>query len=137
MSDIKFPKSYPEGASDNAICRVEEEGELYILHLVNDDNRFSPTSMSQIQNALENIQTHYWQERDTEQKPRALVTTGQNQIFSNGLNLESIADIGLESFLHMYIKLIVTMLKFPIPTVAAINGHAFAGGMVSFLNLLI
>jgi enoyl-CoA hydratase/carnithine racemase len=131
MSDIKFPKSYPEGAGDDTICRVEEEGELYILHLIKADNRFNPTSMPQIQKALEDIQAHYWHERDTEEKPRALVTTGQKHIFSNGLNLEAIADVGLEPFFDMYHKLMATMLKFPIPTVAAINGHAFAGGMVT------
>lgn len=66
----------------------------------------------------------------------ALVTCGsldKNRIYSNGLNLEqAFADEGFFRFVlnKMYLKL----FTFPIPTVAALNGHAFAGGFVLALS---
>jgi enoyl-CoA hydratase/carnithine racemase len=64
---------------------------------------------------------------------RALVITGQNQIFSAGVDLLRALDGGasyLRDFLPALRKLFDVMFFFPKPVIAAINGHAIAGGCV-------
>ncbi|KNF05945.1 hypothetical protein PSTG_00937 [Puccinia striiformis f. sp. tritici PST-78] len=60
----------------------------------------------------------------------ALVTCGaqdKNRIYCNGLDLTEA--LALDHFFqHVLNPLYTKFLKFPIPTIAAINGHAFAGG---------
>ncbi|KAN0059827.1 hypothetical protein ACQY0O_008401 [Thecaphora frezii] len=64
-------------------------------------------------------------------KGAALITTCQidekTKIFSNGLDLEkAIADPNF--FDHFLNRLFEKLLTFPIPTIASVGGHAFAGG---------
>jgi enoyl-CoA hydratase len=64
---------------------------------------------------------------------RAVVLTGQGRIFSAGVDLLRVLDGGplyLEGFLPALKKLFETVFCFPKPVVAAINGHAIAGGCV-------
>jgi enoyl-CoA hydratase len=64
---------------------------------------------------------------------RALVITGQGSIFSAGVDLPRVLEGGLaylRSFLPALKKAFETLFWFPKPVVAAINGHAIAGGCV-------
>lgn len=64
---------------------------------------------------------------------RALVLTGTGGIFSAGVDLVRIVDDGPEyigRFLRVLRVLIRRLLEHPGPVVAAINGHAIAGGCV-------
>ena len=64
---------------------------------------------------------------------RSLVITGQGRIFSAGVDLPRVLEGGLtylRSFLPALKKAFETVFCFPKPVVAAINGHAIAGGCV-------
>ena len=64
---------------------------------------------------------------------RAVVLTGQGAIFSAGVNLLRALDDGpnyVRDFLPRLHRLYETLFFFPKPVVAAINGHAVAGGCV-------
>ena len=64
---------------------------------------------------------------------QALVFIGQGQIFSAGVDLLRVLDGGpayLEVFLPALSKAFETLFCFPKPVIAAINGHAIAGGCV-------
>jgi enoyl-CoA hydratase len=64
---------------------------------------------------------------------RAVVLTGQGRIFSAGVDLKRLADGGgdyARQFLPALHKLFETAFFHPQPVVAAINGHAIAGGCV-------
>jgi enoyl-CoA hydratase len=64
---------------------------------------------------------------------KAIVLTGQGQMFSAGVNLIRLSDGGADyvrRFLPALHKLYDTVFFFPKPVVAAINGHAIAGGCV-------
>ena len=63
---------------------------------------------------------------------RAVVLTGYGQFFSAGLNLTSLPDSrdGMASFVQEFEGGLRHLLTFPLPVVAAINGHAIAGGCV-------
>lgn len=63
---------------------------------------------------------------------RAVVLTGYGQFFSAGLNLTSLPDSrdGMAGFVQEFEGGLRHLLTFPLPVVAAINGHAIAGGCV-------
>lgn len=64
---------------------------------------------------------------------RALVLTGTGTIFSAGVDLFQILEGGeayLRDFLPRLSQIIVRLLTLPRPVVAAVNGHAIAGGCV-------
>ena len=66
-------------------------------------------------------------------KSRAVVLTGQDRMFSAGVNLIRARDGGaryVRKFLPVLNKMFDTVFNFPKPVVAAVNGHAIAGGCV-------
>jgi enoyl-CoA hydratase len=63
----------------------------------------------------------------------AVVLTGQGPMFSAGVDLLRLSDGGapyVRSFLPALHRLYHTVFFFPKPVVAAVNGHAIAGGCV-------
>ncbi|HSD88043.1 MAG TPA: enoyl-CoA hydratase/isomerase family protein, partial [Kofleriaceae bacterium] len=63
----------------------------------------------------------------------AIVITGEGKAFSAGLALPELIDLDRDGMLHviaMLEKAMKRVLSFPRATVAAINGHAIAGGCV-------
>ncbi|MCC6779740.1 MAG: enoyl-CoA hydratase/isomerase family protein [Hyphomicrobiales bacterium] len=64
---------------------------------------------------------------------RAVVITGQGRIFSAGVDLVRLLDGGIDyvqAFLPALGTMFETVYRFPKPVVAAVNGHAMAGGCV-------
>jgi len=64
--------------------------------------------------------------------PTAVVTVGQEKFFSNGLDLQYVGSNmdKMEEFLLSYMLLLHHVLSCPVPMVAAINGHCYAGGFL-------
>lgn len=64
---------------------------------------------------------------------RALVLIGQSQIFSAGVDLRRVL-AGGAAYVHAFIpslrKAFETLFYFPKPVIAAVNGHAIAGGCI-------
>src|SRR5690242_10789011 len=63
----------------------------------------------------------------------ALVLTGEGRAFSAGLDLPEISALdrgALERFIRRFSELMLQVFTLPVPVVAAINGHAIAGGCV-------
>jgi enoyl-CoA hydratase/carnithine racemase len=67
---------------------------------------------------------------------RAVVMTGQGSVFGAGVDLPAIVAGGIDyvrSFLGTMITAFERLVEFPKPIVAAVNGHAIAGGAIMML----
>ncbi len=72
-------------------------------------------------------------EAEADEEVRAVVLTGTGRIFSAGVDLFRLLEAGrpyLEKFLPALSRVVRRIHAFPRPIVAAINGHAIAGGCV-------
>lgn len=64
---------------------------------------------------------------------RAAILVGNGRVFSAGVDLVTLLNSGpeyLQAFLPALVECFRTLFQFPKPLVAAINGHAIAGGCV-------
>lgn len=98
------------------------DGGVVVIHWRDGENRYHVPSITRWHEVLDEL--------DEIEGPLALVVTGEGKFFSNGLDLDSFAtdpaSAGVVvSEVH---RLFGRLLLFPAYTVAAINGHAFAGG---------
>jgi len=95
---------------------------VYTLDLGDDENRFSPTWISDVNALLDTVVAG--------SEAAVLVTTGRGKFYSNGLDLEWIAGNAEQApeYLLTGHQLLARVLTLPVPTVAAINGHAFGAG---------
>ncbi len=69
--------------------------------------------------------------------PGAVVLTGEGRAFSAGLDLPALVDLptaALEGFIQRFSHTMLRLFTLPFPVVAAINGHAVAGGCVLALQ---
>jgi Delta3-Delta2-enoyl-CoA isomerase len=110
------------GDRNDEIIELERRGDVWVLHQRNDENRFNRASIGALHAALDEI--------ESTGGPAALVTTGDGRFYSNGLDLEWLLAGGdeTEGFLPDVHRLLGRVLGLDVVTVAAINGHAFAGG---------
>lgn len=106
----------------------ERRGNIHVIDLGDGDNRFDRDSVDRINVALDQI--------ERSETPAALVTTATGKIWSNGLDLEFVASLDDPmAFIADVQQVMARLLELPMPTVAAVQGHAFAGGaMLAFAH---
>lgn len=105
------------------MIELARDGDVHVLHMRAGENRFDRRFIDALFAALDEV--------ETSAGPAALVTTGEGKFYSNGLDLAWLGGDGkaeAEPFLADVHRMFARFLAFPVPTVAAINGHAFAGG---------
>jgi enoyl-CoA hydratase/carnithine racemase len=104
------------------MIELEQRGDVRVLHMRNGENRFNRSSVDALHAALDEV--------EAVEGPVALVTTGDGKFFSNGLDLDWVLAGGDDTvgFIDDVHRLLGRVLGFPAVTVAAVNGHAFAGG---------
>ncbi len=101
-----------------------------ILTLNSGENRFNPNFLRELLAMLDRV------EHETDARS-LLVTSAHEKIFSNGIDLDWLVpvlhqgdlDAGRAFFSQMN-DLFRRLLTYPLITVAAISGHAFAGGAI-------
>jgi enoyl-CoA hydratase/carnithine racemase len=107
-----------------SIVDVKKEGDIFILTMQSGENRLNRTFIEAMNQALDGV--------EKSSGPAALVTIGEDEKFySNGLDLAWLAGDGEKErpqFVKSVLKFLGRVMAFPIPTVAAINGHVFAAG---------
>ena len=104
------------------MLELESDGDVRILRMREGENRFNRAFVDAFHAALDEVAAI--------DGPVALVTVGEGKFFSNGLDLDWLmadgaSDTGFIDDVH---RMLHRVLALDMITVAAINGHAFAGG---------
>lgn len=107
-----------------ALVDLKREGDVFILTMQSGENRFNRPFIEALNQALDAV--------EQSSGPAALVTVGgEEKFYSNGLDLAWLMGDGQkewEGFIVGVLKFLARVMAFPMSTVAAINGHAFAAG---------
>jgi len=101
---------------------LRREGDIDVLRFDDGENRFNDRFLGDLEAALDRVEAG---------DATALVTVGTGRFYSTGLDLPWLMGDGKDQsggFVARLQEFLARVLVFPIPTVAAINGHAFAGG---------
>jgi Delta3-Delta2-enoyl-CoA isomerase len=103
---------------------LTREGAVAVLTWNEGENRINLDSLARLNVLLDEL--------EATEGPLSVVLTGAGKFFCNGLDLGRFADKRDEfvETLHVLEQTIGRLLVFPAYTVAAINGHAFAGGAI-------
>src|SRR5690348_18116690 len=101
--------------------RLNYDEKIAILDLGDDENRFTPGFLDEVDAHLDEI---------VGAGAQGLVTTGGGKFYSNGLDLEWLTANGDKAaeYVADVQELFARVLTLPVPTVAAVTGHAFGAG---------
>lgn len=111
---------------------LEREGDIFTLIMNDGENRWNTTFTRAMAEVLDEV--------EASEGAAAMVTVSADEkFFSNGLDLEWLSAEGEHqggdrgAFGGEFMALMGRLITFPIPTVAAINGHAFGAGFMAAL----
>lgn len=106
---------------------VRTESDVAIITIDRGENRMNDEFIDQVNGAMDEALRH--------PELKAIITTGGGEKFySNGLDLIWMMEIQrsypdyLLTFIERWHNLMIRMLTCPVLTIAAVNGHAYAGG---------
>src|ERR1700752_2075148 len=101
---------------------LSRDGDVFVLHLGEGEQRFHPDWVAAVIEALTEV--------ERTPPPRALVSTPSGKIYSNGLDVEPMMANAetIPAYVSSVHELFARFLISSAPTVAAIQGHAFAAG---------
>ncbi|KAJ6577358.1 ClpP/crotonase [Mycena capillaripes] len=140
---LTFPAQNPlDKTQDNIVTVTHPKDALWVIEMHHGaDNRLTPTLVDQaLKPALDAVERHWrsqWRAVPKDSKDKsggngAVIIVGrkdQDKFFSNGLDLSFVPFNG-NFFPLTFNPLLERVMKFPIPTICAINGHCFAGGFM-------
>jgi enoyl-CoA hydratase/carnithine racemase len=111
------------------VIELTRDGDIHVITMNNGSNMIDPTWQKRMLEVLDTVEAE-------SEGNAGLVITGDGKFFSNGLNVEVIMSLkgdDMVLFGSNMGQIMGRLLLAPIPTVAAVNGHAFAAG--AFLAL--
>ncbi|KAG0270753.1 hypothetical protein BGZ95_001564 [Linnemannia exigua] len=113
LSKVVFPTS-----ADPVLLEITREGPIFIMTMVDNENRFTTEMCKAICEALDHVQSVV---DDKSLEEAVLLTRGQDKFYSNGLHMEKAFSIpGFKD--HSFMPMLNKLLLFGIPTVACVNG---------------
>lgn len=112
---------------------LSREGDVFTMTMNAGENRWNTSFVREIAKALDEVEAG--------DGPAALVTTSASEkFFSNGLDLAWVQDPDAHPdagdrtvFGDEFMQLMGRLITLPIPSIAAINGHAFGAGFMAAL----
>jgi enoyl-CoA hydratase/carnithine racemase len=101
---------------------LDRDGDVYLLNLGDSENRLTPDWVDAARGLVAEVAAA--------PSPAALVTVADGKFWSNGLDLDWLtANLDkAEAYVAAVQSLFSEVLVLPVPTIAAIQGHAFAAG---------
>ena len=113
-----------------ALVDIEIDENVAIVALNDGENRFNPEFLNAFLNALDEV------EQQT-QAVTMVVKGNHEKIFSNGIDLEWLVPViqrgdidAAKEFFYLLNRLLLRLATYPTVTIAAMTGHAFAGGAI-------
>jgi len=109
---------------------LTRDGDVHILTMTAEPNTVQPEFLAVMHGALDEV------DAACADGPGALVLTGVGKTFNSGLDVPVVMALkgdDAKRFSNDIMRLMHRLLVGPVPTVAALNGHAFAAG--AFLAL--
>ena len=113
-----------------ALLEFTLDENVAVLTMNSGENRFNPTFLDEFMNALDEIE-------HTTDAEALVVTSAHEKIFCNGIDLDWLIPFvqagdmkTVKEFRYKFNALLRRLLLYPMPTIAAISGHAFAGGAI-------
>jgi enoyl-CoA hydratase len=107
--------------------RIEHAGDVALVRMeAGKANAIGPAFLSSLSALLDGLAG-----------ASAAVITGQGSAFSAGLDLPSLVELdrpAMRGFMQRFDEVTLRIFELPVPLVAAINGHAIAGGCVLALQ---
>ena len=107
-----------------------KEGDLHLVTMNAGPNVICPEWQQRMLDILDTVEADCG-------KGAALILTGEDKFFCNGLNLEVVTQLAPQEMVLFGSRMAEIHQRFlvlPCPTVAAVNGHAFAGGAFMALS---
>ncbi len=121
-----------KGIGDQSMANVEffQDQHIAVFVLNDGENRFNPDFLESCLDVLDEIE----QQTDA---TTLVMKSSHEKIFSNGIDLEWLVPViqkqdvtAAKDFFYLLNKLFRRLVTYPLVTVAAITGHAFAGGAI-------
>ncbi|GBC63990.1 enoyl-CoA hydratase/isomerase family protein [Desulfonema ishimotonii] len=113
-----------------AMVEYTLDGSVAVMTLNSGENRFNPEFLNAVLQVMDEI------ENETEALT-LVVKSAHEKIFSNGIDLEWLIPVvqkndmqAAKDFFYLLNRLFRRTLTYPMITVAALTGHAFAGGAI-------
>ncbi|MFP6808797.1 MAG: enoyl-CoA hydratase-related protein [Pseudomonadales bacterium] len=114
------------------MINLVRDGNVFILTMTDGENRWNTNFVREFAKALDEV--------ETSTGPAALLTTSASEkFFSNGLDLDWLSSKGehrggdRKAFGAEFMTLMGRIITLPVPTICAINGHAFGAGFMTAL----
>ena len=111
-----------------ARVKLDKTGNVFTLTMDAGENRWNTALVDELMAALDEVESC--------EGAAALVTTGASEKFySNGLDLDwrnapaDHPEAGDPNSFY-FMEFMARMITLPVPTIAAVNGHAFGAGMI-------
>jgi enoyl-CoA hydratase/carnithine racemase len=109
-----------EARPRQGVIERETRDGIAVVRLADGENQFDAAFLAMVNAELDAI--------EADESVAGLVLTGTDKYFSTGFDLEFLGSLqgdALLAFIADAQRLVARVLTFPMPTVAAINGHAF------------
>lgn len=114
------------------MIEIDRQGDVFVLTMTAGENRWNTNFVRAFAAALNDV--------EASSGPAALVTASADpKFFSNGLDIdwrrgEGDGEGGDKSvFAKEFMALMARLIVFPMPTIAAVNGHGFGAGFMAAL----
>ena len=113
-----------------ALVQYALDEHVAVMTLNSGENRFNPDFLEALLDTLDEV------EKQTE-AATLVVNSAHDKIWCNGIDLEWLGPVLMQKdtatakrFFYQLNQVLKRLLNYPLVTIAAINGHAFAGGAI-------
>ena len=113
-----------------AIIEWEKDGTVAVMTMNNGENRHNPDFNEAILNAFDEIE-------NDETVSSVIITSSDKKNWSQGIDIEWMMGVmnnketqAIKDFMYGLNRIFTRILYFPMPVIAAINGHAFGDGTI-------